>query len=115
MKLSDFKDEKAIEVVANLLVPIGKIVSNKENAEAKGKSVLDFAATMLRNNKREVMDMLAILSDVDPAEYHCTAASVMIDVLNMFNDPELMQLFGLQSKTVASSGSVSESTTAHEK
>lgn len=114
MRLSDFKDERAIEVVADLLVPIGKIASNKENAKAKGKSMLEFAAAMLRNNKREVMDMMAILSDVDPAEYHCNAASVMVGVLDMFNDPELMQLFGLQSKTQASSGSASANTEAHE-
>lgn len=99
MKLSDFKDEKAIEVVANLLVPIQKIVSNPETAKAKGKSMLEFASAMLLNNKRETMDMLAILADVDPAEYHCTAASVLFDTMNMLSDDELMRLFGLQSKT----------------
>lgn len=114
MKLSDFKDEKAVEVVADLLVPISKIVSNKEVADAKGKPVIEFAAAMLRNSKREVMDMLAILSDVDPAEYHCTAATIMVDLMNVLGDPELMQLFGLQRQTPGSSGSVSESTEAQE-
>jgi hypothetical protein len=114
MKLSDFKDEKAIEVVANLLVPIGKIAANKETAAAKGKSKLEFASAMLKNNAGDVKDMLAILNDVDPAEYHCSAASVLADLLDMLNDPELMQLFGLQSKTPASSGSASESTEGQE-
>lgn len=114
MRLSDFKDERAIEVVADLLEPIEKIARNPETAKAKGGSMLSFARAMLKNNKRETMDMLAILSGVDPKDYHCTAASVMVDTLDMLNDPDLMQLFGLQRQTAASSGSASESTEAHD-
>lgn len=108
MKLSEFKDEKGIEVVAKLLVPISQIVSNEKNKEARGKTVLEFASAMLLNSQKAVKDMLAILDDKDPEEYHCTAATVLFDVMNMLNDPELMQLFGLQSGTKTSSGSVSE-------
>lgn len=99
MRLSDFRDEKAIEVVADLLIPIGKIASNPEVLKAKDGNVAELASAMLRNSKREVMDMLAILNDVPKAEYHCTAASVMKDVLEMFGDPEFMELFGLQRQT----------------
>ena len=114
MKLSEFKDEKAIEVVAKLLVPIGNIAKNRNTAAAKGGTKLEFASAMLQNNPSEVKDMLAILADRDPAEYHCSAASVLVDLLDMLNDPELMQLFGLRSETPASSGSASESTEAPE-
>ncbi len=105
MRLSEFKDEKGIEVVAKLLVPIGKIATNAKNASAKNGSRLDFAAALLQNNPGEVKDMLAILDDKEPAEYHCTAATVLLDVFNMISDPELMTLFGLQSQNQASSGS----------
>lgn len=112
MKLSEFKDEKGIEVVAKLLVPISNIAKNKSNADAKGESLIEFASAMLQNNQKDVKDMLAILADEDPGEYHCSAASVLVDVLNMLNDPELLQLFGLQSKIPASAGSASENTEA---
>lgn len=117
MRLSEFKDEKGIEVVAKLLVPISKIAQNQNNAKAKAKAkeggtLLDFASAMLQNNPKEVMDMLAILDDKDPSEYHCSAATVLVDVFNMLSDPELLQLFGFQSKTPASSGSASENTEA---
>lgn len=114
MKLSEFRDEKGIEVVAKLLVPISNIAKNKSNAAAKGQSVMEFASAMLQNNPKDVKDMLAILADKDPAKYHCSAASVLVDVLNMLSDQELMQLFGLQSKTPASAGSASENTEAPE-
>jgi hypothetical protein len=114
MKLSEFKDEKAIEVVANLLEPIANIAKNQANQAAKGGTKLEIASAMLKNNAKDVMTMLAILADEDPETYHCSAATVLADVLNMLTDTELMQLFGLQSKTAASSGSASESTEAQE-
>lgn len=109
MKLSEFKDEKAIEVVARLLVPIGNIVKNRDNANARGGSNLEFASAILANNPSDVKDMLAILNDVDPSEYHCNAATVIFDVMNMLADEQLLQLFGLQRQTQTSSTSASES------
>lgn len=115
MKLSEFKDEKAIEVVANLLDPICNIVANPENEKAKSKNVAAFLGAMLRNNRKDVMDMLAILNDEDPADFHCNAASVLKNVLELASDKELMQLFGAQGKTAASSGSASENTEGRER
>lgn len=114
MKLSEFKDEKAIEVIADLMAPIGRIAANPENAKAKNKTVGEFAAAILKNNVKDVMTMFAVLSDEDPTEYHCTAATVILDVMNMLSDPALMQLFGVQSKTPALSGSASENTEGQE-
>lgn len=112
MKLSDFKDERAIEVVADLLEPIGRIAANQDNAQARKGSPLQFAAAMLKNSKKEVMEILAVLSDTKPEDYHCTAASIFKDLLDMLNDPELMQLFGLRSQTKeeTASGSAAENT-----
>lgn len=109
MKLSEFKDEKAVEVVAKLLVPIGRIVSNKENAKARNGTQLEFASAILANNPKDVMNMLAILNDADPKTYHCTAATVIFDVMNMLSDEELIRLFGLQRQTKTSSTSASGS------
>ena len=60
--------------------------------------------------------ILAILADVDPAEYHCNGATVLVDLFEMLADTELMQLFGLQSKTQGPtcSGAQSENTEAPE-
>lgn len=116
MRLSDFKDEKAIEVVAKLLRPVCLIVANPANEKAKGSDKLTFASTMLQNNPKEVMHILAILSDTEPEQYHCTGATAFVGLVEVLSDPEVMQLFGLQSKTEgqACSGARSENTTAHE-
>lgn len=113
MKLSEFKDEKAIAVIADLLGPIGNIARVKANADARNKTPLEFAASILKNNPKDCMTMLAILDDKDPASYHCNAATVLADMVNMLSDDELMALFGLRSKTPASSGSASGNIEAH--
>lgn len=112
MRLSDFKDEKGVEIIAKLLVPIKNIASNPKNAEARKEGDWAFASAMLQNSPRDAMDMLAILHEQDPKDYHCSAATVLVDVFNMISDPELLALFGLQSQTTASSGSASENTEA---
>jgi len=114
MKLSEFKDEKAIEVVAALMEPVGNIAANPENKKARedGGTVAHFAGALLRNNPKDIMNMLAILDDKDPADYHCTAATILMDTFNMLSDPELMTLFGLQRQTPAFSGSALETTEA---
>lgn len=107
MKLSDFKDEKAIEVVAKLLVPMGNIAGNAKNLDARNKGLLPFASALLQNNAKDVMAMFAILNDMDPGDYHCDAVTVLKDTLEMLNDPALLELFGLQGQTQVSSGSAS--------
>ena len=105
MRLSEFKDEKAIEVVASLLIPIGNIVANPANKEAKDGGVLKFASEMLKNNTKDAMEILAILADEPVESYTCTAATVLKDMLNVLSDPDLLELFGLQSQTQTSAGS----------
>ncbi len=117
MKLSEFKDEKAIEVVAALLGPISKISANPNNQKARseGKNAVAFAQAILKNNAADVKDMLAILNGEDPKNYHCTAGTLIKDVFTMASDPDLMALFGFQSKIPPSSGSALENTKGQSK
>lgn len=118
MKLSDFKDEKGVEIAAKLLPSITNIVTNEKTAavqkamEGTNGNLMEFASAMLQNSPRDVMNMLAILHEHDKKEYHCSAATVLVDTLSMITDPDLLALFGLQGQTPASSGSASENTEA---
>ncbi len=112
MRLSDFRDEQALEVIAKLLEPVGAIAANERNAAARSGGVFGFASALLHNNPREVMAIFAILNGEEPEAYHCSASTVLFDLVELLNDPELLALFGLRSRTAASSGSVSANTTA---
>lgn len=111
IKLSEYKNEKAVELLADLFEPICKIAANPKNQQAKGKTKIHFAQAMMKNNATEIVQILAILNGEDPETYQCTAADILVGVLELLNDEEISLLFGLQSqrKGVTASGSVSES------
>lgn len=117
-RLSDFEDEHAIDVLADLLEPATAIISNPEVAKVadkvddgiKGKMV--FAKAMLKHNRDAVLEILAILSDTEANDYHCNAATVIKDLLHLLSDEELLTVFGLRQKKsdAESSGSATENT-----
>lgn len=112
MKLSDYTGEQAIEVAAELLIPITKIVANPENAKRQGANKLEFASAMLKNNPSEVMEILSILHGKDG--FQCNGVTALVGLFELLSDPEMMELFGLQSKTEGQScsGAQSENTEA---
>lgn len=107
MRLSEFKDEEAIRVIADILPHVVEIAKNPAVKEARNENPFLYAAALLKEVPQEAIALLALLDNKDPAEYHCTGASVLFDVFNMISDPDLLALFGVRSKTLASSGSAS--------
>lgn len=113
-KLADFKDEKGLEVAAALMEPLGKIAANSANVQAKGKTLFEFAAALLKNSPEEVKAMLAILSDEPVDDFHYTAGTVFSGVIALLSDPDILELFGLRGQMKGLSGSASENTEAPE-
>lgn len=121
-RLSEFKDIDGIRLVSRLMLPIGRIVQNKQvkdmrtaaAKEGRDLTMLELASAMLEHGAGDVLEMLALLNREEPKEYHCNAATVLADVMQMFADPDLQALFGLQSKIPASSGSAPETIEAPE-
>lgn len=108
--LSEFKNEDGVIVISKLLQPIAKIVQNvKDIKRPDDMTAMGFVSLMLEKSPKEVIEIFAILNETPVEEYECNGASIMLDTLTLASDKELMELFGLQSQTQTSSGSVSES------
>lgn len=98
MRLSDFKGDKALEVVGKLLLPVSNIAASKEVTKAFRKGgVPAMLSAALLNCPGDVREMLAILNDKPVEEYEVNGASILGDVFSLFDDPALLALFGLQS------------------
>lgn len=93
MMLSDFKDDEAIALVADLMLPIVEIMADSEVAESlrSGKPKLLLASTMLKKHPASIRHIFAILNRVD--EYHCTPVTLLKDLVDLLNDEELQELF----------------------
>jgi len=105
MKLSEFKGERAIEVIADLIEPIADIASDPKCADLfhgdvkKGESARDAGIRnlkakvpyLLKTHKKSVIAILAILSDA-PVE-SMNLFTIAKGVVEIFSDKELIELF----------------------
>ena len=120
MKLSDYKGEKALYKLAELLDPITVIMVDDEVRENLRKKSGRMAAVkaMITKHAHAVIELLGILDDVDMSKdydkYAETVGLVSLParLLEILNDPELMELFYSegQNDLSASSGSHTENT-----
>lgn len=117
MRISDFKNEDAIELLADLIEPIGDLISHKEVKEAiqSKQSKLAIAKVMLSSGKNEVLQILAALNGVPISEFTCNPITIFKDLLTLLNDPELSEVTDFftsaQTPTIKdASGFVAENT-----
>lgn len=105
-KLSEFKNEDGVRVIAKLLQPISRILMAMQGEKLEGRTALEVIPLMLEKSPKDVVEIFAILSETPVDEYECNGASIMANTLKLASDKEFMELFGLQSQTETSSGSV---------
>lgn len=98
MRISDFKDEDAIELLADLIEPAANILSDKavQNAFNSDISKISMAKMILKDHKGDIMEILARLNGKEIGDYHCNPVSVLVDLMTVLNDKELMDFFAEQ-------------------
>lgn len=111
MKLSEIKGEKALDVIADLIEPVSAMVMDAGFKDiAKSDNKMEIIKYLLKAHKKEVLLILALINDENPETYEPTLIQLPMMVMELFDDPDVMSLFGLQdqSKEVASSGPAME-------
>lgn len=99
MKLSEFKDDAALELIADIIEPATEILADPAIKEAFGRSKMAAIKVAIKNHKNAIKEIVARLDGKNPEEYHFTALSLPIKLLSMFNDPDLQQLFTFSGQT----------------
>ena len=112
MKLSEYQGEAALDLLADLIEPAGEIMSDKEIGEVFKKNRFKAIGLAIKNHKKAVIQIMATMDGVPVDEYKCNVFSLPVKILEILNDPEMIQLFQYQGQTgdAKSSGSVSENT-----
>lgn len=110
MKLSEYQGEAALDLLADLIEPAGEIMSDKEIGEVFKKNRFKAIGLAIKNHKKSVMQILATMDGVPVDEYKCNVFTLPAKILELLNDPEMIQLFQYQGQTgdANSSGSASE-------
>lgn len=111
-KLSEYRDEDALDLLADIIDPVTEILADKEvvNTFLK-KTKLQGISLAIKKHKKAVIRCLAILNGVSVEEYHCNIITLPKTILEIINDKDLMVFFKSQSQEMEeeSFGSATES------
>lgn len=99
MRLSEYKGEEAIEVLAEMLEPVVEIVGDNDVREAMNGNKLKLAALILKTHKHEVLQILAASERESVEEYSkkVNPFTLPMKLLEIINDPDVQLLFQSQS------------------
>lgn len=120
MKLSEYKGEQALDILADIVEPAAAILADKELAELSKSGVarIKLVKPIIKNHKKEVIEILAILEGEEPEQYaeKVNIFTLPAKLLELLNDPELVNLFTWQGQKTENetSGSATENTEADE-
>lgn len=119
MKLSEIKGEQALEVLADIIDPIGEIAIDKEirGMIGAGKPKLLMIKHVLKKHPKEVIEIMARLNLQDVEEYkaNMNLLTLPLEINEVLNDPDVMLLFQSQSQNLEPAfGSATESTEENE-
>lgn len=119
-KLSQFKNEEALEVLADMIEPLAEVVKDsafimdvRENFK-KGSERPRLIAYALKNHAHSVISILAAMDRVPVEEYECNVMTLPAKILDILNDEDLLSYFLSQAETEISSGSATPSTEEEE-
>lgn len=103
-KLSQYQDEQALDLLADLLEPISIIAGDKNFTDAmrNGKRIAAVKIAV-KNHKREVMEILATMEGTPIEDYHCNVLTVPMRLLEIMNDKDLLSVFTLQAQELEQS------------
>ena len=120
MKLSDYKGEKAMEKLADILEPVCTILADKEIRDMIEKAgenktpKVKIVQVAMKSHAKEILEIFAILDDVPVEEYQPSLLEIPARILEILNDEVFTNLFTSQSQKEenANSGSATVSTEA---
>lgn len=113
MKLSDYENEDAIDLLADIIEPVTTVLSDKNVVEAmKNDTQLEAIKIALKSHKTEIIQIMARLDNTPVEEYKCSFLTLPIKLLEIISDKDLQSFFKsqLQSLDMNAFGSVTVNT-----
>ena len=109
-KLSEYKDEEALDLLADILSPTVEIMQDEAvqkffNKGDENMTVADVVTLVIKTHKKAVMQIMAALEGVPSEEYHCNIFTLPAQLMQVVNDPDLRAFFALQGQTDSASTS----------
>ena len=101
MKISEYKNEEALDILADLIEPAGEIFSDKDfvkKIQSKKSNKMEIVKSLIKDHKKAIIEILAILDETPVDEYECNIFTLPIKILEILNDEELVKFFTSQGQ-----------------
>lgn len=112
MRLSDFKGEEAIEVLADMIEPVAEILGDEEIRNSIDGNKVKLVSLILKRHSKDVIQLLAAMERESVEEYEkkINLFTLPMKLMEIVNDPDVVLLFQSQGQTrdAKFSGSASE-------
>lgn len=109
MKLSEIKGEQALDVLADIIDPVGRILADGSvyKLVQSGKPKMFLVKHIIKTYKKEVIEIMARLDFKEPKEYEkeMNIVTLPIKLLELLNDEDLLQVFQSQGQNMAQTSS----------
>lgn len=119
-KLSEIKDDEAMDVLAEIIEPVSKLIMDEDFKDAikgnKEKKIkpdrMKAVKIAITKYREETVKVMAVLEGTPVEEFHYNLLTLPQMVLTVFNDKELIDFFSPQAEKDSnkSSGSAMENT-----
>lgn len=114
MKITELYNEDALEMLADIIEPAAKIMSDTQIKVLYRTDRLKLVKHIIKEHKKSIIEILAALDGVPVKDYKANIVSMMKDILYIVNNDELMEVFYSQGQETDESafGSAMENTEA---
>lgn len=97
-KLSEVKNEDALDLLADIIEPAAEIMADKKVQElVKAKNKGAIIKALIKDHKKSIIEILATLDGVPVEEYEVNLFTLPMKLLEILNDKELVNFFTLQA------------------
>ena len=117
--ISEYHNEDALELLANILEPASEIMADKEVTDpllyGKGEKIHGIKLA-IQNHKKACLELLAAFEGVPVETYECNLFTLPMRLLEIVNDKEVIAFFTAQQtmSSAQSFGSATETTKEEE-
>lgn len=120
MKLSEYKNEDALDLLADILDPLSEILMDegvRNLTKNKETTKMQAVKYLLKEHKKPIIQIMAIMDGVPVDKYEVNFLSLPKKLLEILNDQELIDFFHSQGQMMEkdNSGSAMANTEAAEK
>lgn len=100
--ISDFKNEDAIDLIADLIEPVSRILQDeaiKEDITIKEKQ-MSAIKKALKTHKSDILEIMARLEGVEVKDLNATPISLIGKCIQILNDKEMMDFLSSLAEEV---------------